>query len=966
MADNVQTWSLATGTMFYADPKVVTFAHELNDAQGAKVFEAWGLWDDVSNLKAVWDYTDDDNLARDMTRTVTDDGHTHWAATLPGNWTRISMGEVIDGDGTANDTIGINISKNLSNHEPTRYHEVYVDDRLDGADTLQLGSQSFSVLVHEIGHSVLDFVPDVDGTLGGHIPGAPTEAIMNPDALGSDDITREHYSDAWFAATPMTLDINAAIAHYGPAWTRPGDDTYGFNAHFSGDYRAALDFDKNTRPLITIYDSDGNDTLDASGFDGRPVRVDLNPGGHSWMLDTPYQTFAVIYQGPQQTTWIENAVGGDGNDQLFGNERANILSGNGGNDLLDGRAGADTMMGGEGDDTYYVDDAGDWALDWPWDAGGLHDTVHTELASFDLSNWQVASGIEDLVFDDDYLDLFTPGREATRHTGIGSDVDNIITGSRGIDTLIGNGGNDTLDGGAGDDYMAGGKDNDTYIVDSYGDTVDEETFSSYGFSYDSGGIDTIQTNLSSYALPENFDSRIENLVYTGNGTFVGVGNSLDNLIVGGFGGDAVNGNSLFGGKGSDRLYGFDGADMLIGGEGDDKMSGGRGDDDIIMDNGTALGSEFADGGADFDTVWADASVAATGLNLVLVPTGTDFAMVRRQEFTGVAQNIEHVIGGTGNDHVDASRLSGLEGVAFEGNEGNDRFDVSTAAIDKFDGGADLDTAVFSGAAANYLVVHDSALNYDEVKDLSTGSVHFLRDVEMLHFSDGDLSVADALALHTPGKIVIGTDASEDLRGGAGNDHIEGGGGVNWLTGGAGADQLIGGNSTDFIYVDADDTRIDGGGGFDYVYLDSSKPYGAEFKVAGTNVEYVGGTLANDRIDATGVTYSVVLNGNYGDDVLIGGSGNDGIDGSANNDTVTGGAGNDTFYFGGHWGNDTVTDFTHGQDVLEFRSVSGLTTMSQLTITDTAQGASIAFGADSILLADVAASTLSASDFHFLV
>ena len=87
-------------------------------------------------------------------------------------------------------------------------------------------------------------------------------------------------------------------------------------------------------------------------------------------------------------------------------------------------------------------------------------------------------------------------------------------------------------------------------------------------------------------------------------------------------------------------------------------------------------------------------------------------------------------------------------------------------------------------------------------------------------------------------------------------------------------------------------------------------------------------------------------------------------GSVGDDTLTGGGGGDLFYF--DWGHDTITDFAHGQDLLDMTGVSGLTSMSQLTITDTAQGASIAFGADSILLQGIAASTLSASDFHFLV
>jgi Ca2+-binding RTX toxin-like protein len=48
---------------------------------------------------------------------------------------------------------------------------------------------------------------------------------------------------------------------------------------------------------------------------------------------------------------VENAVGGPGNDELKGDERANALSGGAGNDAISGGEAADVLDGGEGDDT---------------------------------------------------------------------------------------------------------------------------------------------------------------------------------------------------------------------------------------------------------------------------------------------------------------------------------------------------------------------------------------------------------------------------------------------------------------------------------------------------------------------------------------------------------------------------------------------------------------------------------------
>lgn len=80
---------------------------------------------------------------------------------------------------------------------------------------------------------------------------------------------------------------------------------------------------------------------------------------------------------------------------------------------------------------------------------------------------------------------------------------------------------------------------------------------------------------------------------------------------------------------------------------------------------------------------------------------------------------------------------------------------------------------------------------------------------------------------------------------------------------------------------------------------------------------------------------------------------------------TGGFGNDTFYFGANSVRDTVTDFTHGQNVLDMSAYgSGLTSINQLVIADSAQGVSVAFGGSSILLLGM--HNLGASDFHFMV
>ena len=64
-----------------------------------------------------------------------------------------------------------------------------------------------------------------------------------------------------------------------------------------------------------------------------------------------------------------------------------------------------------------------------------------------------------------------------------------------------------------------------------------------------------------------------------------------------------------------------------------------------------------------------------------------------------------------------------------------------------------------------------------------------------------------------------------------------------------------------------------------------------------------------------------LKGGGGRDTLDGGARRDKIDGGRGDDTLTGGAGRDKFLFKKKFGDDTITDFKEGKDILKFRSYS---------------------------------------------
>jgi Ca2+-binding RTX toxin-like protein len=111
------------------------------------------------------------------------------------------------------------------------------------------------------------------------------------------------------------------------------------------------------------------------------------------------------------------------------------------------------MVGGQGDDTYYVNFAGDLAVEA---SGQGHDTVFSTI-SIVLNDH--SQNIEDLT-------LIGSGNI----DGSGTWLANVITGNAGNNVLDGRYGDDALFGGAGDDVLIGGLGADT-LAGGLGDDV---------------------------------------------------------------------------------------------------------------------------------------------------------------------------------------------------------------------------------------------------------------------------------------------------------------------------------------------------------------------------------------------------------------------------------------------------------------------------------------------------------------
>jgi subtilisin-like proprotein convertase family protein len=134
------------------------------------------------------------------------------------------------------------------------------------------------------------------------------------------------------------------LTFYGAA--ADADDVYHYTAEILD---LGLYADSGRRVLD---DSGGNDWLDMAAMP-QDLQVDLAPDGSGGASVAGGATFLEIADG----TRIENAVTGDGNDALAGNDAPNQLA---------GRRGSDQLWGGLGDDTFifYAGDGDDWIWDF--------------------------------------------------------------------------------------------------------------------------------------------------------------------------------------------------------------------------------------------------------------------------------------------------------------------------------------------------------------------------------------------------------------------------------------------------------------------------------------------------------------------------------------------------------------------------------------------------------------------------
>jgi Ca2+-binding RTX toxin-like protein len=575
-------------------------------------------------------------------------------------------------------------------------------------------------------------------------------------------------------------------------------------------------------------------------------------------------------------------------DGAAGTEFVDVMTGSSASsEVFIGLAGSDIIDGGRGND---------W-VDYRFDAefgGTLGVTVN-------LAEGFAVDGFGDT---DDLTSIERVWGTNQDDVFIGNDVSNRFRGLGGVDTYEGGGGGgDTIDFSS--DYRYGG--NLGVNVDLVAGTATDgfgnlETFTSIE-SARGGAYDDNINGLGSYSALMGFagDDVISNgwadysndMWYTdGEGN-----NGYSGVFV-----DLAAGTAIDGFGDTDTLINIDTAwgsifdDVLIGNANDGELAG-------------LAGNDFIDGGAGRDQVlynldryFARLDSSDFGTNGVTVDLAEGYAIDGFGD-TDTLVNIEDIVaseyddvltGDGGNNAIHGKggndQINGGGGDDYLNGQDGDDVISGGGGFDGLEGGSGSDTAVFSGALAEYTFAEGWAPGIIEVTDsiYSRDGTASLSNIESLQFSDGTISIDDAPvipSLFTDGddvidfnNVVAGTYAEGsqyDAQGG--NDtvtlasdqaaaELAGYQTWNWFNAGDGDDTVHGSEQRD---------TFSGNSGNDFLY-----GYGGDDHIAGDDGnDYIDGGEGNDWLE-----------GWSGNDTIIGGAGDDGLIGGAGDDVLDGGAG----------------------------------------------------------------------------
>ncbi len=678
--------------------------------------------------------------------------------------------------------------------------------------------------------------------------------------------------------------------------------------------------------------------------------------------------------------------------RINGNNRSNMLNGTSSNDVIYGLGGNDSLFGWAGNDVL----EGGTGADHMDGGEGIDRVEYRRSGSAVTVNLALGYGLGGEAQGDTYVSI---------ENVYGSRYGDTLTGNAGDNLLYGYHGNDVLSGGHGNDQLIGGRGSDTYeyTKGDGADTIDDD--GSYFWDWD-------RLNIHGYDADEVFMQRAA----PGSTTIV--------ITFGGEnGGDSITLVDMLGSSGSEieqvrlddgtniyywDIYSIDTntPPVALDDDGGTQFQ----DTDIVLQAADLLAN---DSDADLDNLTVHSVFGATNGTVTMDASGT-ITFTPHAGYVGAASFQYTVTDGTaaanatvalefelgfsdfignwwaevidlstsnlpcyidchyGNDVATGSDLrdlilGNLGDDTLHGGGGDDDFLVDLGhGFDRFFGDAGYDKVVAMAENVEIGLIGDFAGTVEEFSCAGFANVSILGTWQWQTLDFTNVILTDIAAIDA----ALGNDT---VLGSAGNDVIIGNMGDDTLFGHGGDDDFLVGLNHGF------DT-FDGGAGFDQILATSD---GVEIGLFGdfdnqveeisangfTGVSIRGNWTAQaydfSNMQLSGITE---INMDGGDDVAVGSAGDDVMVGGTGNDVLSGLAGADTFVFRDGDGQDVITDFGAGDDLVRLEHVAGFEGFADV------QGALSQVGADalldlgggqSVLFENTLASALTSDHFEFV-
>jgi VCBS repeat-containing protein len=470
--------------------------------------------------------------------------------------------------------------------------------------------------------------------------------------------------------------------------------------------------DRGSR-LLDFTQQVGNDVVvDAHNGDDDPIHFVLQNIQLSDLSDDD-----VIWATPDGP---QNETGTSLDDVMFGYADNDIFHGGDGNDRIYGGGGTDALYGDGGDDTLILDGL---IAGGTYDGGAGTDTLELRTTDTNVAGLLGASSA---------YALYQASVSGIEQIRFGSEADTGVSAQMLASQVIGSG-LTTLIGGAGSDGMV-------VIAGAPSGTFTMPTFN--------------LVNWVSSGSPLTLAGDALILVAGGQGDFTlnareGVA-SIQSLV-GGIGNDTLNGSS-----GTDVLEGGAGVNLLHGNDGDDVLIfANRVNAAGVTTNFTGAGSVF-DGGSGVDTLSVGGVVDFQGTltsieHIHLQPAVSTSLPLNAGSQVAAHLNLDApalgelpanlILSGSGSITLNIGDEGGYDASAWTmeagasitmnvvGSDGDDTIVLGSFAEQVTGGDSGIDTAVFAGNSADYVITAGIGDNLNIGDDTFTG-------VELFQFADG--------------------------------------------------------------------------------------------------------------------------------------------------------------------------------------------------------------------------------------